>query len=404
MQKVKKHLINYKSKLLTHIVILFSMPMIVLAVGQIPVPDLDNPVVSVTTSYDLNTSRYTYNYSIHNPATSTGDIWQFKVDITQRSTNLENFDGLKIPFGSKNLDFLNLYNRLQPFYLPKGYGITPIGQSVPVGWSGGFGRDGMSAFSSKTGSPMIQPGQTLGGFSMTSPGLPIIRQVKIIPNWVLLVDNHDDLTYEIQQSASEINKNIRRTTYTLGPAGIIRRGSFSHWNLLRANINKAIELNWVSDQNFVDNILLALKNARDAANIQEGKIAKTLLEDLLVTLADSSEQQRNQAFHDLLFYHVTDLIEYTDDIPVRFEPEITATPEFEELPIGTLHTIKAKVVNLADENAPIEGYNLVFRVKSGPHERKRLSIRTDENGEAIFQYIGTKVGEDHVIVVQDEPD
>ena len=372
------------------------------AVGQMSIPILDNPSIVATTNYDSITDRYTYNYTVENPATSVGNIWRFKIDITQRSTNLDNYSGLKIPFGSRNLDFYNLYLNLQPFFLPKGVGITPIGQTVPVGWAGGFGRDGMAGFSSKTGSPMIQPGQSLDGFSMTSPGLPIIREVEIIPHWVVEVNDHNDITTEMEIAANEVNRNIRRITHALGPAGIITSGSFSHWNLLRDNIKKAIELQWVSDQNLVNEILFSFRSARDAVNLQEGKVAKSILEQLLITLLNSSAQQRNQEFHDLLFYHVTDLIKYTADIPVRVEPKITATPVFEELPIGTLHTIKAKVVNLADENAPIEGYNLVFRVISGPHEKKRSSASTDENGEAIFQYIGTKVGEDHV-TVQAEP-
>ena len=366
-----------------------------------PVPILDNPSIDVTTEYNLTTNRFTYNYVVDNPGTSIGDVWRFKIDIVQQSTNLWNFEGLSIPFGTKNFDFITFYNMLKPFALPKGYGITPVGQRVPLGWAGGFGRDGMVGFASKTGTPMIKPGQTVSGFSLASPGLPIIRRAVIIPHWVLLVDDHDNITPAIEKAADDVYKNIKRTVYTLGPAGIIESGSFSHWNLLRTNINKAIELKWVSDQNLVNDILFALKSARDAVNLQEGKLAKSILEQLLITLANSSEQQRNQAFHDLLFYHVTDLIKYTADIPVRVEPKITATPEFEELPIGTLHTIKAKVVNLADENAPIEGYNLVFRVTSGPHEEEHSSARTDMNGEAIFQYIGKKVGKDHVIVQEE---
>jgi len=399
LAKTKQNLnVNRQLFLLLSALVLFGIPILSHGVGEMNIPELDNPSISVKTSYDINDDRYTYNYIVKNPATSVGEIWRFKIDITQRSTNIWNYSGLKIPFGSKNLDFYNLYNKLQPFSLPEGYGITPVGQSVPVGWAGGFGRDGMIGFSSMTGTPMILPGQTLGGFSITSPGLPIIRQVEIIPNWVLVIENHDELTTDTELAANEVNKNIRRTTYSLGPAGVLTSGSFSHWNLLRTNINKAIELQWVSDQNLINDILLALKSARDAANLQEGKLAKSILEKLLITLANSSEQQRNQAFHDLLFYHVTDLIKYTADIPVRVEPKITATPSFEELSIGMLHTIKAKVVNLADENAPIEGYYLYFYVKDGPHIRTHKYADTDKNGEAIFQYIGKKVGKDHVVV------
>lgn len=370
------------------------------AVGDMPVPNLDNPSIGVTTTYDVNTRRYTYNYNITNPSTSSGNIWRFKIDITQRNGYLWNFTNLSIPFGTKNITFNEWYNKIQPFYLPKGFGITPIGQTVPTGWAGGFGRDGMAGFASRTGTLMIQPGQTLSGFSITGPGLPIIRKTEIIPHWVLLIDDHDQLTNEIELAANTVNKNIRREVYTLGPAGIIESGSFNHWNILRSNVTKAVELKWVTDQNLTTEITSLLKTAREAVNNQEGKLAKLHLQNTITLLNNSNSQQRSQAFYDLIYFHVNDLIAYTQDIPPRFVPKITLTPEVKELPIGTLHTFTAKVVNIADEVAPVEGYYLSFRVRSGPHVGKGLDADTDANGEAKFEYIGTKVGKDHVKVFE----
>ncbi|MCW9026498.1 MAG: hypothetical protein OQJ77_04200 [Thiovulaceae bacterium] len=374
------------------------LPSNVHAAGSMPIPNLDNPSLDASVSYDSNVDLFTYQYVVNNPVTSIGDIWQFKIDITQKSTNIWNFGNLKIPFGSKSLDFYYLYNKLRPFYLPEGHGITPIGQELPSGWVGGFGRDGKAMFSSRTGTPMITPGQSASGFDLLGPGLPIIREAELIPNWVLVIEEEAGVTAELQLAADEVHKNIRRTTYTLGPAGILDHGSFTHWNLLRENIDKAIELGWVTDQTFISDIKLLLKSARDAINLSEGKFAKLELEKILTILENTTDQQRKQAFHDLLFYHLKALITYTDDIPRRVDPKITLTPEYKEHPLGVLQTFTAKVVNLADENVPIEGFYLYFHVESGPHRRTRLYAESDENGEAKFQYIGTKAGIDHVVV------
>ena len=329
MLKIKKQSLIYIAQfpLMAAVCVLLIISSDIQAVGQMPIPKLDKPSLAVTTSYNAKTDRYTYHYRIDNPATSTGDIWRFKIDIHQRTNIIWNYRNLKIPFGSKNLDFLALYKKLQPFYLPKGYTITPIGQTVPDGWAGGFGRDGMAGFASKTGNPMISPGQTLGGFSMTSPGLPAIRQAEIIPNWVLVVEDHDKVTTETEIAANKVNKQIRQTTYTLGPTGNMIRGSFTHWSFLQRHINKAIEIQWIKDQRLIKTITLTLKKAADAVKLKKGKLAKSLLREILISLANSSNQQRNQAFHDLLYYNVKELIKFTKDIPANIKPKTALPPK-----------------------------------------------------------------------------
>ncbi len=84
--------------------------------------------------------------------------------------------------------------------------------------------------------------------------------------------------------------------------------------------------------------------------------------------------------------------------PIPVEPQITLTPKTTELPIGTLYTLTAKVVNLADKSRPMRLYSLEFRVKEGPHMGEYSNVFTDLNGEAQFSYIGTKIGTDKITV------
>jgi len=249
----------------------------VFAVGLMPVPEFNAFNVSATVNFDASTDRYSYNYSFTNPATTPARVWHIKLDISQPSDSLWNFSGLTIPFGTQELSFIDMYNRNKPLALAPGQGIVPIGQIVPEGWVGGFGRDGMASFAAGTGTLMIDPGDTKNGFVLISPGLPTIRTIEIRGHWVVEVENHDDVTDEDREAADAISANLSLVKDTVGPSRNITKGSFEHWNLLRDNINKAVEINWFFDNNFSDALLVKLQDARTAAMNQDGTLAKTIL-------------------------------------------------------------------------------------------------------------------------------
>jgi len=115
-------------------------------------------------------------------------------------------------------------------------------------------------------------------------------------------------------------------------------------------------------------------------------------------LASTTLSQRNQEIHDLVLYHLQSLIAFTPDTPIPFEPALTATPITIKLPIGNLHVIKVKVVNLADDNKPVSGYPLSFYIDSGPHQGMSMNGTTDDNGEYEFKYLGEKVGKDIIVI------
>jgi len=368
------------------------------AVGLMPVPEFNSFNVSATVTFDTTTNWYSYNYAFGNPVTNTGRVWHIKLDITQPYESLWNYSGLTIPFGTQNFDFIDMYNKRKPLALAPGASIVPIGQIVPDGWVGGFGRDGMASFAARTGTPMIEPGDTKSGFTLTSPGLPTIRTIEIKPIWVILVDDHSDLSPEDRAAGDNISRNLSVVTNTIGPARNISEGSYEHWNMLRENISKAIELEWITDKEFADSLLTMLFQARTAANNQDGKIAKNILLDAQILLNSTDISQRKQGIHDLILHHLRSLIAYTADIPPRFEPQLTVTPITKKLSIGNLHIIKAKVVNLADENAPVSGFPLTFFIKNGPHQGLSESGSTDSAGEIEFKYIGKNIGKDKVVV------
>ena len=63
-------------------------------------------------------------------------------------------------------------------------------------------------------------------------------------------------------------------------------------------------------------------------------------------------------------------------------------------PVGTSHTVTAKVVNTIGQ--PVVGREVDFRITDGPNQGLPGSDTTDANGEATFTYTGHSVGTDHI--------
>src|SRR3990172_2275475 len=66
--------------------------------GSLPIPVLKNVRVQSQVAYDAGTGLYTYNYTITNPATNTGEIDSIHINITRPSgsPSLSSY-GLTIP-------------------------------------------------------------------------------------------------------------------------------------------------------------------------------------------------------------------------------------------------------------------------------------------------------------------
>ena len=369
------------------------------AVGQIPVPTLDNVSVDATTNYDLNTNHYRYNYSFQNPGSNTGEIWNIKIDIRQNPRFAGQFDssGLTIPYGNSITSFSEMLIRRQPLDLPVGTVLVPIGQQVPSGWNGGFGKDGYARFTAGNGSSKILPGKTMSGFTVVSSGVPTIREVQVVPNWALVVDDHDAVTEEQLEQAAVIEKNLPFTTYSLGPSGFFSFGSDMHWTQLADDLQQAINLGWITDNTLAQTLVEQLNFARQALDQSDGTLAKSRLQIVLQTMLDSSADQRNQEIFDLVTLNIENLTLNTPDTPIPFEPVYSLTPSTATHALNETHTVMAKVVNSADNDAPVSGYYIYIYIAEGPHTSTEWYGMTDTNGEFTFSYVGSKVGTDHIV-------
>src|SRR5437899_1863821 len=77
-------------------------------VGLMPIPTLKGVEVQAETTVDPGTLRYTYRYTVSNPAGNTGRIWNILVDMTTKVAPLSASpafysSGLTLPKGGVGL-------------------------------------------------------------------------------------------------------------------------------------------------------------------------------------------------------------------------------------------------------------------------------------------------------------
>ena len=373
-------------------------------VGQVPTPILRDVQVQGEASFSVGTGLYSYTYTVTNPGTNTGDIWRIEIDMTTQVTpvsTLPAFDStdLTIPSGAAGfLLFEEVLADIEPLELPAGRSLLPFGQEVPPDWLGGLDVNGFAGFSSRDSSSDVLPGTNLSGFELQSRGMPTIRRIQVIPHWMFVVDSEEEVTPEMQQLADQINEAIVFHTFTLGPSALTP-GTFGHWDRLRDDLDQAIQLGWIPDAALANTLVTQLASAREALDDRDGTLAKTRLQTLIETVTQSTPAQRRSEVEGLVRLNAEKLIESTPDTPIPFEPQASLSPESTTVPIGTLYTLTATVVNLGDPaNPPVPNFELGFEVVEGPNEGLESSGETNAQGQLSFSYTSTQVGADKIVV------
>jgi hypothetical protein len=373
------------------------------AVGQMPVPTLKDVQVVSSVTYDSATKLYTYSYTVSNGAASTGAIFGLDVDMASPGTdtfssdlvaslifNVSEFEDIKNP------TFNEQKKSLEPLKLPPSDFLVPFGLSVPHGWTGDLTVDGYASFGSGSDSDNVQPGGTLSGFQLISPGAPTIREMVVEPWWVPVFDSEPDET-ELQ-SAGSTQQDIRLHIQTLAPAGSI----YLIWGELEKALAQTVQLGWVSDATLAQQIKGQLDAANNAA-IQEhdGTKAKTLLQSLLATLTAAPATAMNEAARDLITLDTQALIAHTPDTPIPVTPTYSLAPAESLHAVGETATLVATVVNSSDHNKPIAGAEVRFSIMSGPNQKPLppTNSLTDSNGQVSFSYQGVGgTGTDKVVL------
>ena len=371
-------------------------------VGQLPTPTLQGVQTQALVTFDPTSQVYSYTYTVTNPSSNTGQIWLITVDVTTKfpKSFTPPFDstGFTIPYGVSTLTFDDKVSRLSPLQLPPSSGyLVAFGQQVPTGWSGGLSRAGLAHFASLDESPNVVPGGSITGLVLKSRGLPTIRPTQAEPFWNLVLNSEEDLTPAIEDAATQIRQSIVFQSVTLGPSGV-SAGSYGHWDQLRDDLNQAIQRGWIFDPVFATSLVTRLASARQALDAQDGTLAKTRLNTLIQTISSSSPGQRRAEVAALVQFNAQALRDNTNDTPIPLEPRISLTTGTIQLPIGTVHTVTATVLNFGvPTHPPVPGFSVGFQITDGPNSGFSFTQVTDATGEALLTITSPIVGTDRVL-------
>jgi hypothetical protein len=288
------------------------------AVGLMATPVFKSAKIRADVALDPGTGRYTYAYTVSNAAGNTGAIVQFKIDVSaDPATNgmVSKTSGLTLPLGPNRIDFSNMLARFvklnaavsTPTRL-RTETIVPFGQAVPPGWNGGLGMDSIASFSAKGDTSGIAPGSSAGGFQLLSFGVPTIRDTQIVPLWMHVVKDHDEVTSADMQAAGQVERDIIFHTVTLGASGV-SYGSIAHWNQLHDDLARAIRLGWIVDAGLGKNLTDGLASARQAFDARDLSAVKIVLQALLTTIKRSTPGQTTTEGSALVSLNVRSLLD-----------------------------------------------------------------------------------------------
>lgn len=291
-------------------------PLAVSQVGLDPVPDFESAEIKATVQHQVincpalgTVEQYVYNYSVFNPASNTGEVWYIKVDISQpKKTDDEPCDAT-LPQGRNPVLFQDYYQTFEPLLRRVGHSVVPVGQRVPPRWNGGFGVDGFLGFATATGTPTIRPGESISGLQLISRRPPVLRQARVIADWVHLVEDHDAVTDKERAQAARIEQKMRFRTVTLGPSKNPELGNSEHWQQLNADLSRMInDLDWVKPM-LGATLRTQLDNARAAFDTGNRPLTKQRLEILLTTLERATTTQLRSEARALIELNARSLIE-----------------------------------------------------------------------------------------------
>ncbi|GMR20157.1 MAG: hypothetical protein BMS9Abin36_0752 [Gammaproteobacteria bacterium] len=378
------------------LLLVFTVGSNVYAGTVVPPPIFKNIMIDATVSYDSSGNVYRYEYAALNPDTNSGDILSVEVNIERPKASVPyDTEEFTIPYGVSVRTFGDIYrSRINPVEM------IPVGIVTPEGWWGSIAASGYAAFNccAPPGrkNNQVLPGGALSGMVLLSRGVPTIRGVSVIPTWVYVSNTLGGITEAESEEASRLDGSVQFNTHSIGPSAVLI-GHFRHWNQLRDDLVKAIDLGWIPDNALANSLQSLLAEARALLDADDGTAAKASMQAMLDALAQATPGQIDAGASDLVRLNVLALMQYTPDTPIAFEPVYSLTPKTASYNIGLEHGMVAKVINAADNDAPATGQLVRIVVTEGPHSGLEWAGFTDINGEFSIRYKGEKVGTDHII-------
>lgn len=395
-------------------IVLLLFPLVVQAVGEMPIPDATGTEVETTVEHEAITgddgeqySVYRYNYTIHRPETDTGGVnglmWDIMADPPFERGGLALPPGFELEFRvtpNTTMTFEESLKELQEYVdeetiFPRRH--IPVGAKAPEGWGQSLAMGNVST-GLRSGYDRIKPGESLGGFLLYSPGPPTIREVEIYPAWMYIVEGREAWDPEDQIRAGEIQQEIIEHRRVIGPS-LVEHGSNAHWRQVRSDLEEAIELGWV-EASTAEALLEILEDAWEIARGEEPWLAGEVLEQLRQAVQQADGDGHLRQGMSQLLYHNARLLEAAleEEPPPPIEPAYEVEPLFQEHSIGGQARIEGRVINLADDDAPLVNRPVQMSIASGPHAGRSDFRMSDSEGRFEFGYQGTAEGLDRIYI------
>lgn len=194
------------------------------------------------------------------------------------------------------------------------YPVVPVGSEAPASWSCGYGKlagysDGSFGWGAREDSSVIKPGHSLGGFALTSYGLPGIRDILIQPD----VDTSrlpPEYSENIEKTVALENK-VKWTGKTIGPKAppkTLDPGKFLQY--LEALNHQAADLGWIKGKGIERRLDGKLRLVEKGIDKQNGAFAKPFLRSFIKEVQMLKRHHLTEEGYALLYYNGQYLLDH----------------------------------------------------------------------------------------------
>ncbi len=272
-------------KSLTHKLLLSAVFVVVCTITALvfaqeqELPVLKDVGVRATVNYDKKEGLYSYTYSMANPASNTGKIFDIEIDISKPENSVDlSSEGLIITLGTDRFGKILTRSYDDELAMNKTLmkkEIVPIGINPPEGWGAGVAVVGTAHWGGNKFESLIMPGQSHNGYKIFSYGIPALRDITIHPHWLLMAG---DVSDEDVEMAERIEKEIAFYTKTIGPtAPPLDFKPLEFLDYIISLKHEASSLGWITNKGIEQSLDAKLDNARKKLEQGKNDAAKNIL-------------------------------------------------------------------------------------------------------------------------------
>ncbi len=217
------------------------------------------------------TGIYRYSYTVTNPRSNTGEIWSIGIEITKppMGQDVGSEGVISGPRFAKHSSALVLTEI--------GIPLIPVGLYAPLDWISGLSIAGYTIWGGADDPYKLSPGRSMGGFEITSRGLPGIRTVRVVPKF--FQTPVDEATEDDVDRITTIENFLVRTYQTLGPtAPPATFVALDFVTYLEGLKHQAQTLGWITNEGIVKSLDVKLDQVRKHLQAGYTKTAGNVLQ------------------------------------------------------------------------------------------------------------------------------